>query len=507
MSDEARPDNGPDLTLGVTLADFGGRDMLRGHVGKKAVLLARVGDEILAVGASCTHYQGRLDRGALEGDTVRCPLHHACFSLRTGEAVAAPAFSPLSCWKVEREGARIVVREQLAPQPAPAQVALPDRPESIVIVGGGAAGFAAAELLRRRGYAGALTLFSAEADAPIDRPNLSKDYLHGGAPEGWMPLKGADFYEKNRIALHLSTTVARIDTDARMVVTADGARHSYDRLLIATGAEPMRLPIPGSGLPHVFTLRSIADSRAIIARAEGARTAVVLGSGFIGLEVAAALTKRGLGVHVVSLDARPLERVLGAELGDFIRALHEEKGEHFHMNTSIASIGAEAVTLADGTVIPADLVVIGVGVRPRLELAEAAGLAVDRGIVVNHRLETSAPGVYAAGDVARWPGADGESLRVEHWVVAERHGQVAAENMLGAGQTYRDVPFFWSGHHGTTIRYVGHAQGWDEIVVDGSIPGRDCAVRYRRGGRTLALATIGRDHEALEEARRLRAAG
>lgn len=508
MAAKERSDNSPDLTEGVTLADFGDRKMLRGRVGKKPVLLARVGDDIHAIGATCTHYQGRLDRGALEGDAVRCPLHHALFSLHSGEALNAPAFNPVAVWKVEREGERIFVREEKPREDPPARAKLPDDPARVVIVGGGAAGFAAAEMLRRRGYDGGITMISAEADAPLDRPNLSKDYLDGSAPEDWMPLKGASFYESQEIDLHLATEVAQIDTDAREVVTADGARHGYDRLLVATGAEPVVLPIPGADRPHVFTLRSIADSRAIMARAESARRAVVLGSGFIGLETAAALRKRGLEVDVVSQDAQPLQRVLGAELGTFIRSLHEDAGEVFHMETTITAIGADSVTLEDGTDLPADLVIIGVGVRPRVALAEAAGLPVERGIIVDEQLQTGVPGVYAAGDVARFPGADGAPIRVEHWVVAERQGQVVAENMLGAGQAYRDVPFFWSGHHGTTIRYVGHAKDWDEIRVEGEIgKGKDCAVRYLKGGRTLAMATIFRDREAILEAQRMAAEG
>lgn len=504
MTSPSAQDAGPDLTEGVGLADFGGRTMLRGHVGKKAVLLARLGEEVLAVGAKCTHYSGPLERGMIEGETVRCPLHHACFSLRTGEALGAPAFAPLPCWKVERDGDRIVVRERLEPAPQPVQLAPSDPPARIVIVGGGAAGFAAGEMLRRRGWQGRLTLLSAEADAPCDRPNLSKDFLAGSAPEKWLPLQPAEFYARNGIDLHLATSASRIDTAARTVTTADGQSHGFDRLLLAPGAEPIRLPIPGADLPHVFTLRSFADSRAIVARAEAARTAVVLGSGFIGLETAAALAARGLAVHVVSLDARPLERVLGPELGDFVQSLHEAHGETFHMGASIAAIGPDSVTLSDGTELAAELVVLGVGVRPRVALAEDAGLAVDHGILVNACLETAVPGVYAAGDAARWPGGpDGATMRVEHWVVAERQGQVAAENMLGARKPFRDVPFFWSAHHDVTIRYVGHAPGWDEIAVDGDIAARDCLVRYRKAGRTLAAATIGRDAAALEQALRL----
>ena len=504
MSSTEAQDAGPDLTQGITLADFGARRLLRGHVGDQAVLLARVGDEVLATGATCTHYSGPLDQGALEGDTVRCPLHHACFSLRSGEALAAPAFDPIPCWKVEHQGDRFFVREQAAASARRARAAATGEPARIVIVGGGAAGFAAAEMLRRRGWQGQLTMLSAEADAPCDRPNLSKDYLAGNAPEEWIPLRGADFYAEQRIDLRLSTTASRIDVASRTVLTQDGARHAWDRLLLATGAEPVRLPIPGADQPHVHTLRSLADSRALIARAATAKAAVVLGSGFIGLEVAASLAARGLAVHVVSLDAHPLERVLGAQLGDFVRTLHEAHGEVFHMGASIASIGAGSVTLSNGATLAADLVVLGVGVRPRVALAEAAGLKVDRGVVVDAFLETSQPGIYAAGDIASWPGAAGGSpIRVEHWVVAERQGQIAAGNMLGARTPYRDVPFFWSAHHDVTIRYVGHAPQWDEIRIDGSLAAHDCMASYVSGGRTIAVATIGRDAQALEQAGRL----
>ena len=505
MGTQGGGDKGPDLSQGVTLADFGDRQMLRGHVGKKAVLLARVGEEVLAVGATCTHYSGPLAEGLLVGDTVRCPLHHACFSLRTGEALGAPAFNPIACWKVERDGERIVVREQVAAVSAN-KVAADSHPQDVVIIGGGAAGFACAEMLRRRGYKGRLTMLSEDSDAPVDRPNLSKDFLAGSAPDEWMPLKPEGFYAENNIDLQLATSITKIDVAGRKVMASDGRVFPFDRLLIATGAEPVRLLIAGADRPHVFTLRSFADSRAIVEQAKTAKSAVVLGSGFIGLETAAALRERGLDVHVVSLDARPLEKILGPQLGDFIRALHESHGVQFHMGESIATIGAETVTLTDGVQVPADLVIIGVGVRPRTTLAESAGLAVDRGIVVNAQLETATPGILAAGDVARFASStDGQTMRVEHWVVAERQGQVAAENMLGAHRAFDDTPFFWSAHYDVTIRYVGHAEGWDANEVDGDIAAQDCAVRYLKDGRVLAVATIGRDHVALEQSRRLAA--
>jgi NADPH-dependent 2,4-dienoyl-CoA reductase/sulfur reductase-like enzyme/nitrite reductase/ring-hydroxylating ferredoxin subunit len=499
MATSATENPGPDLTAGVTLADFGGRQLLRGHVGKKSVLLARTGDEILAVGAKCTHYSGPLEEGFLIGDTIRCPLHHACFSLRTGEALGAPAFDPLPCWLVERDGDHIVVRERIATAPR-GKLSTDNRLQDIVIIGGGAAGFACAEMLRRRGFDGRLTMLSEDDDAPCDRPNLSKDFLAGSAADEWMPLKPEGFYAENRIDLRLAAAVTAIDTAGRKVITANGDSFAFDRLLIATGAEPIQLPIPGSDQSHVFTLRSFADGRAIVERAKAAKSAVVLGSGFIGLEAAAALRERGLEVHVVSLDAQPLEKVLGRQLGHFIRGLHESHGVTFHMDTSIAMIGAETVTLTDGAQLQADLIIIGVGVRPRTALAEAAGLTVDRGIVVNARLETASPGIYAAGDVARWARSESHTMRVEHWVVAERQGQMVAENMLGGHSPFQDTPFFWSAHYDVTIRYVGHAEDWDSIEIDGDIAAHDCTVSYRRNGRVLAVATIGRDHVALERA-------
>ncbi|QDZ00235.1 FAD-dependent oxidoreductase [Nitratireductor mangrovi] len=505
MANTQDADRGHDLTQGVTLADFNGRQMLRGHVGKASVLLARVGEEVLAVDASCTHYGGALDQGLITEETVRCPLHHACFSLRTGEALGAPAFDPLSCWKVVRDSERIVVREKSATPPR--KFPSTHEPRAIVIIGAGAAGFACAEMLRRRGYEGELTLLSADKDAPYDRPNLSKDYLAGDAPPEWMPLRPDEFYQKYDIDLQLGVSVSAIDVQARRVVLEGGRVLEFDRLLIATGAEPVRPPIPGADLPHVFTLRSFADGRALSAAAEKAKSAVVLGSGFIGLETAAALRQRGLNVHVVTLDARPLEKVLGPALGDFIAGLHEGHGVTFHMRTSIKTISANAVTLSSGAKIEADLVVMGAGVRPRTTLAEKAGLSVDNGVLVDERLQTSVPGIYAAGDVARWPGPQHtETMRVEHWVVAERQGQVVAANMLGDDSPFGDTPFFWSTHYDVTIRYVGHAEDWDVAAVDGDVSSCDASISYRRDGQTLAVATLGRDMEALTRRRHLPAA-
>jgi apoptosis-inducing factor 3 len=497
--------SGPSLSAGIPAADLKDGQMLLGHAEGEAVLLARRGDEVFAVGATCTHYSGPLAEGLLVGDTVRCPWHHACFSLRTGEALAAPALNPIACWDVEQRGERLYVLGKTK-QRAEA-VTVRSGLARVVIVGGGAAGLAAAESLRQHGYVGKLTLLSADQASPVDRPNLSKDYLAGTAPEEWIPLRPPEFFTQQQINLQLGVRVARIDVEGKRVLTEGGATFDYDALLLATGAEPVPLDVPGAELPHVHYLRSLADSRAIIAELGRAKRAVVVGSGFIGLEVAAALRTRGLEVHVVSPDARPLEKVLGPQLGDFIRALHEEHGVVFHLGQQVESIDAAQVSLADGRRIAADLVVVGIGVRPSLALAEAAGLRTERGVVVSEFLETSAPGIFAAGDIARWPDPhSGESIRVEHWVVAQRQGQIAARNMLGQREPCDFVPFFWSAHYDVTISYVGHAAGWDELEIDGDIAARDCRVTFRRGKRTLAVVTINRDLQSLQAEARAEAA-
>jgi NADPH-dependent 2,4-dienoyl-CoA reductase/sulfur reductase-like enzyme len=398
-----------------------------------------------------------------------------------------------------RDG-KVFVRDKAAPAKTAGFALAPGSPQKIVIIGGGAAGFAAAQMLRRQHFQGSIVILSEDDASPVDRPNLSKDYLAGNAPEDWVPLRGDDFYTEQKIDLRLKASVTSIDVRKREVALGDGSKVAYDQLLLATGAEPVRLPLPGMDLSHVHTLRTLADCRAIIAQAANARRAVVLGASFIGLEVAASLRARNIEVHVVAPEKRPMERILGPQMGDFVRGLHEEHGVIFHLEDTATAIDARQVTLKSGGTIGADLVVVGVGVRPRLTLAEKAGLAVERGVTVNEYLETSAPGVFAAGDIARWPDPhSGAAIRVEHWVVAQRQGQTAALNMLGAQEKFVAVPFFWSQHYDVPINYVGHAETWDELTIDGDVAARDCVVRYKSKGRVLAVASIYRDVDSLTE--------
>jgi NADPH-dependent 2,4-dienoyl-CoA reductase/sulfur reductase-like enzyme/nitrite reductase/ring-hydroxylating ferredoxin subunit len=498
MAEAQEKPGGPDLTQGIPVENISDGGMLTGHVGDEKVLVARRGGELFAIGATCTHYSGPLGEGLVVGETVRCPWHHACFSLRSGEALGAPALGPVACWKIERRGEKAFVRDKIAAKPKPAKTAQ-TKAERVVIVGGGAAGFAAAEMLRREGFAGSVTMVSADDAPPCDRPNLSKDYLAGNAPEDWIPLRPPEYYGEAGIDLRLRAEVSAIDPRARKITLAGGRELFYDKLLLATGAEPVHLSIPGADASHVHVLRSLADSRAIIAAAKSARCAVVLGASFIGLEVAASLRARKLEVHIAAPERVVMARVLGPEFGAFVKHLHEEHGVVFHLEETASAIEEKRVVLKSGKTLDADLVVAGVGVKPRLALAESAGLKMDRGVAVDEYLQTSAPEIFAAGDIARWPDPhSGAPIRVEHWVVAERQGQAAARNMLGARERFTDVPFFWSQHYDVPINYVGHAEQWDATEIDGDISARDCLVRYRRGGKVLAVASIFRDLASLK---------
>lgn len=496
-----RPE-GPDFTVGVPsdLLAEGGR--VAGRVGDDPVVLARVGGRCFAVGGKCPHYGAPLADGLVVGDTIRCPWHHAAFDLRTADLERPPALDDLPCWNVEENDGQIRVTSRAERPATPSHRARPSRPESVVIVGAGAAGIVAADTLRREGYAGRITIVDGDRDAPVDRPNLSKDYLAGSAPEEWVSLRPPDFFRERSIDALIGRRASALDLSNRRLKLDDGAELAFGALLLATGASPVQLSLTASERLPLRTLRSLADSRAIIADADRAGPggrAVVIGASFIGLEVAASLRARNLEVHVVAPEARPLERILGSELSRLVQAIHEEHGVIFHLGNKPVAIDGDQVILDTGERLTAHVAVAGVGVRPNVELAERAALPLDRGVIVDEYLETRVRGVFAAGDVARYPDArSGMPVRIEHWVAAERQGQAAARNILGARERFSAVPFFWSAHYDLTLNYLGHAESWDAIDIDGDLVARDAAVSFRAGGRTLAMVTVGRDRALLE---------
>jgi apoptosis-inducing factor 3 len=503
MSDQPSTPAGPDLAAGIPATSLQEGVPLLGHVDNDVVIVVRCGSsDVFAIGATCTHYGGPLAEGLVVDDTVRCPWHHACFDLRTGAALRTPALNPVASYEVVRRQDSLFVSPREKRAVAAPAASRTGTPSSVAIVGAGAAGNSAAEQLRHLGYDGTITLFDADEAAPYDRPNLSKDYLAGTAPPEWLPLHPPSHYKELTVDLVLGRRVTALDAAARRLTVDDGTTRQFGAIVLATGAEPVKLTTPGSDGPPVYYLRTLADSQRIIEATKGARRAVVLGAGFIGLEVAASLRARGIEVHVVAPGGRPLERVLGAELGDFIRTLHEAHGVVFHLGQTARGLERGYVALQSGDRLAADFVVAGVGVGPTVALAEGARLEVDHGIIVDRYLETTAKGIFAVGDVARWPDPrTGARVRVEHWVLAQRQGQAVARVIAGQKIPFADVPFFWSQHYDVAVNYVGHADRWDAIDIDGSPQSRDCAVRYKRAGRVLAVATISRDRVSMEAER------
>jgi len=485
---------GPDLVNeGIPIDSLEDDTPVKGQVDGRQVIVVRTGGGLCAVAGHCTHYGGPLGDGLCVDGRVHCPWHHAIFDLTTGEAVGAPALNHLKVYEPTERDGRVFVN-------GPIDASAPDRqppaiPDSVVIVGSGAAGAAGAEMLRRLGFTGPISMIGLEA--PVDRPNVSKDYLAGTAPEDWMPLRSPDFYERHEITLITGVEVTAIDVGARTVTLDDGRTIGYAALLLAPGAEPRRLPTPGADQAHVHYLRTLEDSRSIIAALEETDHAVVIGAGFIGLEAAASLRQREVAVTVVAPEEVPLVPIIGEKLGRFVQDLHEEHGVEFRLGQTVTEITENEVVLDDGTTVPADLVVIGVGVVPNTGLAETAGLTVENGVVVDDRLRSSDPNIWAAGDVASYPDQNAGRVRIEHWVLAERQGQAAARNILGHDTPFTDPPFFWSQHYDVPINVVGHANEWDEEIMRGEPANRDVMVGYRKNGAIQAVASIYRDLESL----------
>ncbi|MFO7899154.1 MAG: FAD-dependent oxidoreductase [Planctomycetota bacterium] len=460
------------------------------------VLLVRVDGEIHACAGKCTHYGGPLADGLLDGHVVTCPWHNARFDVTDGRMVSPPALDHLTCYEAKVEAGDVYVRPRAEAREEPEPVAGTEGLQA-VIVGAGAAGNAAAETLRREGFGGKIALITAEPDRPYDRPNLSKEYLSGEAKPEWIPLRDESFYADRGIDLLTSHEVAAVDPGAGSVTFADGSELAYDRLLLATGGVPRPLPVEGGDLEGVFLLRTLADAESIIGALDGAENVVVIGAGFIGMEVAGSLAERGLKVDLVARAAVPMARVFGEAVGRWLRGLHEEAGTTFHMGASVAKIGGagkvESVELDDGSTLPADVVVAGLGIAPAVDFLEGTGLVEDGAVPVDERLQTKAENVYAAGDIAMVPDARlGRRIRVEHWVVAERQGQHAARMMLGRDDPYDEVPFFWTQQHGKSINYAGSARTFDRIAVRGEIGG-EFLTGYYEAGALRAVASLWRD--------------
>jgi 3-phenylpropionate/trans-cinnamate dioxygenase ferredoxin reductase subunit len=367
---------------------------------------------------------------------------------------------------------------------------MPADAQTFAIVGAGLAGAKAAETLREDGFDGRVVLLGAEPDRPYERPPLSKDYLRGEAERDGAFVHEAGFYAEHDVELRAGEAVVGLDTRARELALEGGERLGYDRLLLTTGAEPRRLSIPGAALDGVHLLRTLADSDGLRARLDEGGRLVVIGAGWIGCEVAASARQRGMDVTVVAPEAVPLERVLGLEVGAIFRDLHLDHGVELRMETGVAALEGdgrvERVRLRDGAAIECDAVVVGIGVAPRTALAEAAGLAVENGVLADGRLETSVPGIFAAGDVANHLHPALGRLRVEHWDNALHQGPAAARAMLGSTEPYAGTPYFFSDQYEVGMEYSGHAAGWDRVVFSGDPASREFTASWLAGGRVVA---------------------
>jgi len=480
-------------------------------IGDTAVLLARVAGQIHAVGATCPHYALPLKDGILHGTRLRCPWHHSCFDITTGAMVEPPSLDDLPRFPVRIDAGQVFVRLPLKPPTSrPPACASHDSTgtRTFAIVGGGAAGVTAAQTLRAAGYRGRLLLITAEDALPYDRPALSKNFLNGEPLDHPLPLHPDDFYSECDIE-PLHQRVTSLDPATHMMTFADGTSLHYDAALLATGSQPRKLDVPGESLEGVFTLRSLADANKLLAAMKNASRAVVIGSSFIGMETAACMRQRGLAVTVISSESTPFEKILGPEVGDLFRQIHEDHGVSFRFNAKVAKFEGQdriaGAILSTGERIPTDLAIIGVGVDPITDYLRGIPTNDDGSVTVDRFLRV-AEGLYAAGDIARFPDpCTGEPLRIEHWRTAEQHGRVAALNMLGQPTPFEGVPYFWSFQFGVGLDYVGHAEKWDEIHIDGDIGKQDFTAFYLRGQTMLAASGCNRSTQmaALAELMRL----
>lgn len=495
------------------LSEINEGEMKEIQAGETPILLARISGKCYALAAKCTHYGAPLAGGALVGDRIICPWHHACFNATNGDMEEPPALDSLPNYAVRIDGDDILV--ELPQQPADRRTPEMERLDTeadgrlFVIVGGGASGYMAAQTLRVDGFKGCIVMVTREHRYPYDRPNLSKDYLQGHAEPEWIPLRADEFFEEHGIEIMRESEVTKIDTTAKEIVFENGKTLRYDSLLVATGGIPRNLDLPNSDLKNIFVLRSFDSADAIVNAAEGAKQAVVIGASFIGMETAASLTQRGVSVTVIAPDKVPFAKTLGAEIGELFQRVHEKNGVKFRMNSHVKGFEGDemvqSVILDTGETVEADLVIVGIGVSPATGFLDGIELHKDGGVITDKHLQIGED-LYAAGDIVHFPDSrTGESVRIEHWRTALQQGKTAAHNMAGRALAFTGVPFFWTTQFGVTLNYVGHADGWDEIIFDGDPASEDFLAFYVKDFRVLAVAGMNRDRELafLEELIRL----
>ena len=498
------------------VSDLQDGEMKEVAVGETKILLTRIKGKFHAIGGICTHYGGNLAEGALCGERVYCPWHQSAFNVISGDLEEVPGLDAVPLFAVRVEGEDIFVK---VPEGASDRRTMPMvRPDpqtdkrTFAIVGAGAAGLAAAETLRQDEFQGRILMISKDTALPYDRPEVSKGYLKGDSTKETMPWRSSEFFQEHGIEVLLSQEVSEVDTRIRTLKFKEGRSLKYDALLLATGGQARRLEVPGAGLGNIFTLRSMDDADEIVARAVKDSPAVCVGASFIGMEVAQGLTKRGMKVTVVAPGVVPFEKILGQEIGRMWQQIHEENRVSFRMGARVARFDGDnvvrAVVLEDDTRLDADLVVMGVGVRPATDFIKGVPINPDGSLTADQHMRVT-EGVYAAGDIARFPDwRTGELIRIEHWRLALQLGRIAAHNMAGKNVGYTGVPFFWTDQFDTMMQYVGYVNSWDEIIYQGSPAERNFLAFYVKHNQVLAAAGMQHEKEmaALAELMRLREA-
>ena len=476
-------------------------------VAGREILIARTEEGVWAIAPHCPHAGAPLADGVMHKDRVVCPWHNACFSLRTGKLLEPPAFNDLASYPTSIESETVYVElpdteteGSVVPDLGKQDIASEKEERTFVIIGGGAAGCAAAQMLRQMKFAGRIVLLTTEDKPPYDRTKLSKAYLQQDNAQDPDLLRPLSFYQRYDIDLKTTAKVTKLDAKAQTITYGDGETIGYDALLIATGGKVKQIPMDGADLTNVFTLRQAQDARAILEASKQAKKVVIVGAGFIGMEVASSLNQQGLEVTIVASNAVPFEHVLGEKVGKLMQQLHESHGVKFKLNSKVSAFkgdgNVESVELENGEVLSADMVVVGIGVKPATDFIEGIVLDEDdRSVPVNQYLQ-AAPNVYAAGDIVQFPHfMTGESVRIEHWRLAMQQGRGAARNMLGENVAFKSVPFFWTGQYDVKLRYIGHAEKWDDVVVQGSLEDKSFLAFYIKEKQVLAVSGIGRDRD------------
>lgn len=465
------------------------------------ILIANVNGTLYAVGAVCPHYKAPLVKGALCGTKLYCPWHHSAFDITTGKLCEPPAIDGLPVYEVVEKEDGIYIKLP-AGEPAIKKQTTSFDDKTFVIIGGGAAGLMAVQTLRRQGFGGKLIMITHETELPYDRTVLSKNFLSGKKKEEELPLRKKDFYETNDIKTITGKEVTKADVINKQITLSDGSSLSYDSLLIASGSQPGKLTVEGADKKNVFTLRSEDDVKQILNEIKNAKKICIIGASFIALETAASLATIGLEITVIAKEKLPFEKNFGKDIGEMFLNMHKDKGVTIKTEAEVEKIEgtdkAEAIILKSGERIETDMIIAGIGVAPKTGFVEGITLnEKDKSIPVDEYLK-AAEDCFAAGDIARYKDVNTNNpVRIEHWRVAQQHGRIAALNMLNLSHSVREiVPFFWTNQFDKRLSYVGHAEDWDEIVIDGNIAEQSFLSFYIKDNKVQAVASMNRDEDS-----------